>query len=180
MNAYWLAVASAAHVRLGRAGGFMQVCHGKATPLRRIAPGDGVVYYSPTEVFGVKDGFQALTAIGMVRQRDAYQFDMGGGFHPFRRDVDWNEAAETPIAPLLPLLDFSAGKQNWGYQLRFGLLRISVHDFDVIGKAMAINVESMRSKSPADQPRFSLGIAPAGTALKSGRPESARSAPPGL
>ena len=28
--------------------GFMQVSHGKAAPLRRIRPGDGVAYYSPT------------------------------------------------------------------------------------------------------------------------------------
>jgi hypothetical protein len=26
----------------------MQVCHGKAAPLRRVQPGDRVVYYSPT------------------------------------------------------------------------------------------------------------------------------------
>ena len=48
MSANWIAVASAEHVRRGREGGFMQVCHGKAAPLRRIQPGDGVVYYSPT------------------------------------------------------------------------------------------------------------------------------------
>lgn len=33
----WIAVASAEHVRSGRAQGFMQVCHGKAAPLRRLA-----------------------------------------------------------------------------------------------------------------------------------------------
>jgi hypothetical protein len=32
----WIAVASADHVGRGRAPGFMQVCHGKAAPLRRI------------------------------------------------------------------------------------------------------------------------------------------------
>ena len=41
----WIAVASAEHVRLGRAQGFMQVCHGKGGPLRRTAPGDTVIYY---------------------------------------------------------------------------------------------------------------------------------------
>ena len=50
-------------------------------------------------------------------------FDMGGGFRPFRRDVDWAEARETPITPLLGRLDLTAGKPNWGYQLRFGLCR---------------------------------------------------------
>jgi hypothetical protein len=40
----WIAIASAEHVRIGRAQGFMQICHGKATPLRRLSPGDTVAY----------------------------------------------------------------------------------------------------------------------------------------
>ena len=36
---HWIAVASAEHVRLGRTQGFMQVCHGKAAPLRRMRAG---------------------------------------------------------------------------------------------------------------------------------------------
>jgi hypothetical protein len=31
----WIAVASAEHAQRGRSEGFMQVCHGKAAPLRR-------------------------------------------------------------------------------------------------------------------------------------------------
>ena len=37
----WIAVASAEHVALGRKQGFMQVCHGKAPPLRRLRAGFG-------------------------------------------------------------------------------------------------------------------------------------------
>ena len=43
MSRNWLAVASAEHVDIGRNGGFMQVNQGKATPLRRIQPGDRIV-----------------------------------------------------------------------------------------------------------------------------------------
>ena len=50
MSAYWIAVASAEHVRRGRKDGFMQVNHGKPAPLRRVKPGDGIVYYSPTTI----------------------------------------------------------------------------------------------------------------------------------
>jgi hypothetical protein len=78
----WVAVASAAHVRRGRAEGFMQVCHGKAAPLRRVWPGDRVVYYSPTITMGGNDSLRAFTALGRVRQGNAYQHDMGGGFVP--------------------------------------------------------------------------------------------------
>lgn len=139
-KSFWLAVASADHVRRGRREGFMQVSHGKATPLRRIRPGDGVVYYSPSGVYGEKDGLRSFTAIGVVREGEPYRGDMGGGFTPFRRDVDWADASEAPIAPLLDQLELTAGKQNWGYQLRFGLLKIGEADFAVIASAMGANL----------------------------------------
>ena len=133
----WIAVASAEHVRIGRAQGFMQVCHGKQSPLRRLRTGDRVVYYSPSERFGVRLPLQAFTAIGEILDRPPYQVTMEGGFQPFRRDVQWSSAQEAPIAPLLPLLEFSAGRSNWGYQLRFGLFEISAHDMALIAAAMA-------------------------------------------
>jgi hypothetical protein len=136
MSGCWLAVASAEHVRRGREGGFMQVCHGKGGPLRRIKPGDGVTYYSSSATFGQNDGLRAFTAIGKVREGAPYQFDMGGGFVPFRRDVDWAASREAPIRPLLDRLELTAGKANWGYQLRFGLLAISAHDFGAIAEVM--------------------------------------------
>jgi hypothetical protein len=131
MTRSWIAVASAGHVRIGRARGFMQVCHGKGGPLRRISPGDRVAYYSPTEAFGGKDRLQAITAVGVVRPGAPYQADMGDGFRPFRRDVDWHEAAEVPIRPLLGSLAFTR-ETNWGYQLRFGLFEIAHDDMELI------------------------------------------------
>ncbi|CDX55270.1 conserved hypothetical protein [Mesorhizobium plurifarium] len=142
MSACWVAVASAEHVRIGRRDGFMQVNHGKAAPLRRINPGDGIVYYSPSTVLGEKDGLQSFTAIGTVRQEEVYEGVMGGGFTPARRDVDWVDSKEAPIKPLLDRLDFTAGKPNWGYQLRFGLFEIGEHDFRLIGEAMGARLES--------------------------------------
>ncbi|MBB4169275.1 hypothetical protein FHX09_003126 [Rhizobium sp. BK538] len=97
----WIAVASAEHVRIGRAAGFMQVCHGKGGPLRRTAPGDTVIYYSPSEAFRGKDRRQAFTAIGIITDRSPYQAEMFPGFVPWRRDVDWRPTAEVPIRPLL-------------------------------------------------------------------------------
>ena len=105
MTRFWLAVASAQHVRRGRTEGFMQVNHGKAAPLRRIRPGDGIVYYSPSTVLGEKDGLRTFTAIGIVRDGVPYQGVMAGGFEPFRRDVAWSVAGEAPIAPLLGRLE---------------------------------------------------------------------------
>ena len=134
MTKHWIAVASAEHARRGKAG-FMQVNHGKAAPLKRIHPGDGVAYYSPTETFRGKDKLQAFTLVGRVRPGDIYQGEMGD-WVAHRRDVDWADAHDAPIAPLLDQLDFTAGKTNWGYQLRFGLFEISERDFRLIAKAM--------------------------------------------
>ena len=138
----WLAVACAEHVRRGRAGGFLEVNHGKLGPLKRMRPGDGVVYYSPSEKMAVKDGFQSFTAIGRIREGEPYQGFMSAGFQPFRRDVDWLTAAEQPIRPLLEWLDFTQDK-NWGYALRFGVLELSQADCDFL-------LHVMTKKDPQD------------------------------
>ena len=134
--ANWVAVASAEHVAIGRAQGFMQVGHGKGAPLRRLHSGDRIAYYSPVRVFGTKDACQAFTAIGTVRDERVYQGVMAGDFKPFRKDVDWREAAEASIRPLLETLSFTTGKSNWGYVLRFGLLKVTVDDMALIAQAM--------------------------------------------
>ena len=117
----WIAVASAEHVRIGRVKGFMQVCHGKVAPLRRLSPGDCVGYYSPTATFRGKDKLQAFTAIGIVAEGLPYQADMGGGFRPFRRCMNWAQAQEAPIRPLLDRFGFARDGTSWGY--RFRLMR---------------------------------------------------------
>lgn len=114
----------------------MQVCHGKAVPLRRIAPGDRVAYYSPTIEFGGTERLQAFTAVGVVKRGDPYRIDMGGGFCRYRRDVAWVAAHPAPIKPLVEQLTLSAGKRNWGYQFRFGLLAVSDDDMAQIEAAM--------------------------------------------
>lgn len=140
MSKNWIAVASAEHVRLGRSQGFIQVSHGKAAPLRRIQPGDQVVFYSPTEAFRGKDRLRAFTAIGIVKEGEPYRAEMSGGFSPFRRDVAWQTAKETPIEPLLEQLEFTSDKRNWGYQLRFGLFEISDIDMSRIARAMGASL----------------------------------------
>jgi hypothetical protein len=139
MSRNWVAVASAEHVRIGRSNGFMQVCHGKAAPLRRIQPADRVVYYSPTLAFRGRDGLQSFTAIGVVDDGAPYQADMDGGFSPFRRDVDWRAAREAPIKPLVGRLQFTS-RRDWGFQLRFGLFEISGDDMAMIAEAMGASL----------------------------------------
>lgn len=147
MTGAWVAVACAAHVARGVAGGFMQVCHGKAGPLARIRPGDRVAYYSPTAEMGGGAPCRAFTAIGTVCPGDTYRFDMGDGFMPFRRDVDWLDARDAEIRPLLGALDLTRGLKNWGGKFRFGLVRASEADMDRIAAAMGVQFRPSPSSS---------------------------------
>lgn len=137
----WIAVASADHVAIGRAAGFMQVGHGKRAPLMRIHPGDRVAYYSPAQQLGAREPLQAFTAIGVVRDGEPYEFDMGNGF-VFRRDVDFVPAQPAPIRPLLDTLAFAQPRSNWGAKFRYGLFAIDAGDLRVI--ALAMNADPAR------------------------------------
>ena len=133
---YWIIVASKEHVQNGIQAGFAQACHGKAAPLKRMSVGDGVLYYSPTVTFRGQDKCQAFTAIGRVIGESVYLYDMGGGFIPNRRDVEYFASEEVPIRPLIPFLTFIENKQRWGYLFRFGFFEIPQVDFDLIAGHM--------------------------------------------
>jgi hypothetical protein len=135
----WIAVASAEHARRGCAEavrGYMQVCHGKCAPLKRVQPGDRVAYYAPATTMSGNDRLQSFVAIGVVLPGEPYGFDMGGGFVPFRRNVAYVPAREAPIAPLLDHFDFVEDRNRWGYQFRFGLFMVTDADMRCIANAM--------------------------------------------
>lgn len=133
---YWIGVASREHVQGGVAGGFCQLCHGKARPLGRMAPGDWLVYYSPKEIMGRPEPCQAFTALGRIVGTAVYPFAMSKDFVPHRRDVDFLPVTPAPIHPLLPQLDFIRDKRHWGYAFRFGHLEIGAEDFARIAQAL--------------------------------------------
>jgi hypothetical protein len=85
---------------------------------------------------GGTDRLQAFAAIGRVCVGEPYMFDMGGGFRLFRRGIAWASAAPALIRPLLDVLEFTAGRPNWGYTLRFGVLENGARDFALIARAM--------------------------------------------
>ena len=135
----WIAVASAEHARKGceePGHGFMQVCHGKCAPLKRVQPGDRVAYYAPAVTMGGKDRLQSFVSIGVVQPGVPYAFDMGGGFLPFRRDVIYVPAKETPIFPLLDHFEFVDDRARWGYKFSFGLFMVTDADMRLIANAM--------------------------------------------
>ena len=99
---YWIGVVSQNHVEMGVAGGFTQVNHGKAGPLERMAAGDGFVFYSPRTAHPDGEVLQAFTAIGRIEDGPIYQVDLGNGFMPLRRNVEYLAATAAPIRPPHP------------------------------------------------------------------------------
>jgi EVE domain len=135
MTKHWIAIASADHVAIGSAQGFMQVNHGKLAPLKRLSPGDTIIYYSPVQTFRTQAKLQSFTAIGHIAEGEPYIGYMAEGFTRYRRNVTWLPATPTPITPLLNHLEFTKGKTNWGYQMRFGLFEIAETDSTTIARA---------------------------------------------
>ena len=133
---YWIGVASKEHVLHGVEGGFCQLCHGKAQPLKRMKTGDWIIYYSSKEVFQEKTLCQKFTAIGQVIGEDVYEFEMFAGFTPYRRDIRFLQSNDVDIRPLIASLDFIQNKQRWGFPFRYGHFEISESDFTLIAKEM--------------------------------------------
>lgn len=129
---YWMNVASLDHVEKGIEWGIIQSCHGKPGPIKRMHKGDWVIHYSPKEAFGGKTPCQKFTSIGQVADEDIYQYDMGDGFLPWRRKVNYLESCHCPISPMLDDLSFTKGKQSWGFVFRYGFFEILESDFRYI------------------------------------------------
>ncbi len=133
---YWLAVASREHVLRGVSGGFCQVRHGKAVPLRRMSVGDGIAYYSSKERMNEPKPCQRFTAIGQIAGGDIEQAQTTEAFCPSRRPVCYLLCEEASILPLIAALSFIRDKKRWGLPFRFGLLEVSQADFQRIANAM--------------------------------------------
>lgn len=136
MPRYWIGVASRDHVRQAVEGGFCQFSHGSDAAVRRVQPGDGIVYYSPREHMRGGEPVQAFTAIGIVAEGEPERRSGDGGFRPSRRQVTYAKATDAPIRPLLNQLSFTRGKTHWGQTFRRGLLPIEASDFKRIANAM--------------------------------------------
>lgn len=136
---YWLVTASADHVAIGRRDGIVQAGHGKSAPLLKMHPGDGVVIYAPRETYPDGPALQAFTALGRIAGGEPWLGQMGGGFKPWRRAVNWAEVRQAPIRPLLEELDLTRGLSSWGMAFRCGLRSLSAADFARIATAMGVS-----------------------------------------
>lgn len=136
MVKHWVSTISRDHVRAARTGGFTQSGHGKAAGVRRLGAGDWIVFYSPKTSLRGGESLQAFTAIGRVADDEIYQVDMGAGFAPWRRNVNFLDCDEVPIRPLINALSFIQDKQRWGYMFRLGMFEVPPEDFELIKDRM--------------------------------------------
>ena len=143
----WLGVVSRAHVQRGVTGGFAQLCHGKAMPLRRMHRGDWLVYYSPSLEMGGAP-LRAFTAIGQLLDDEVFAYDMGGGFVPFRRRVRYVRAQPVLLDRLKDQLELCA-RPNWGIALRRGHLALAPADLSTIAAAMGATIDDVSREARA-------------------------------
>ncbi len=136
---YWVATISKEHTQRGVNGNFIQVCHGKQAPLKRMKKGDYLLVYSSKQTFEGNEKCQSFTALGQVIDDEVYPFQMSENFKPFRRNIKFIECLETPILPLINELEFIPNKKSWGYPFRFGFFEIKENDFNRITSKMMKN-----------------------------------------
>jgi EVE domain len=140
MTKCWIGVTSREHVLAAVEGGFCQLNHGKEAPLKRMSPGDRIIYYSPREGMRESKPVRAFTAIGKIMNKDPFQVSMPKGFNPFRRHVRYLRGEEAPIEPHLEQLSFTRGKSSSrGLALRRGFFAIDGEDYLTIANAMNVH-----------------------------------------
>lgn len=107
-----------------------------------MSKGDYIIFYSPKT--SLKDGeiLQTFTAIGVVDDDAPSQVEMTPDFHPWRRKVKFLKGGEAAIKPLLEHLSFIKDKSRWGYPFRMGLFEIQEADFELIAKAMNVELDA--------------------------------------
>lgn len=124
---YWLAVISLEHARIAAESGFLQVCHGKAAPLRKTSSGDQFFIYSPKTGMGRGESIMAFTYRGTFDDDSVYQVDQIPGFSPYRKNATFDYSFQTAPIRSIHGMELTANP-NWGLIMRRGFIEISASD----------------------------------------------------
>lgn len=133
---FWVNTVSLDHVEDGIAAGITQADHGADTRLRRLAVGDGIVFYSPRTALHGGTPLQQFTAHAVVTGAEPYRVAMSDDFHPWRLAVRFIVGGRADARPLVERLSFIPDPTHWGYPFRRGLFEIPEADFCTIVEAM--------------------------------------------
>lgn len=136
MARYWIALATRDTAHAAVRHGICLISGGRQGPLRKLAAGDGVVYYSPQEAEN-GEALECFTALGRVSDDAPRQTCWDGApLTPWVRDCDYSAVAETPVRPLLGSLGFVAQPRHWGRTFHRGHMEIAETDFQAIASHM--------------------------------------------
>lgn len=140
---YYINVASKNHCLKGIEGGFIQSCHGKLWPLKKLQPEDKFILYASKIIFGEKASCQEFIAVGSITKDPSYETIINIKNQDqifYRKDVIFEKNLEaTSILLLIENLDFIVNKKNWSYKFLFGFFEISEKDFNLIYNNMKKN-----------------------------------------
>lgn len=140
---FYIGVACKEHVENGVRLGICQFCHGKGGPIRRLKKDDYIIYYSSKVSMESSELYQKFTAIGKMTNEEIYSCDMGHGFIPYRRNVEYLPIKEhVDIRPMIDVLSFIKNKKSWGAVFRYGFFEIDKESFDIISVKMLGHVVS--------------------------------------
>ena len=146
MARYWIGLAERDSVQAAVSNGVCLFSGGKASAVRKLAPGDWILYYSPHES---TDGatLECFTAVGEVVDETPWtqnwtQLCAGGPFwtHGTRpkstqtwvRKCAYDAVGEVSVRPLLSSLSFVSQPRHWGRTFRRGQMEIGAADFFAI------------------------------------------------
>lgn len=140
MRKHWIGVVSLNHIEIGRKDGFIQLCHGKCAPLKKMNVNDLIFIYSPTVELGSKKKYQCFSAIGKMLDNDVKPFMMTEEFMPFRRNVEFlANHKQLSIHDIKDELDFITDKVRYGAKFRFGHFEISKKNALTLWHAMQLD-----------------------------------------
>ncbi|UNE54621.1 EVE domain-containing protein [Bartonella machadoae] len=134
---HWIAVISRTHARLAAEFGFLQVCHGKASPLQKTSKGDEVFIYCPRNEMGTGQILQTIEFQCVFKDNHIYQVEQAPHFIPFRKDVIFNKQAQPVVLKEIEGLKLLK-KPHWGMLARRGFFEITAYDANKIREAMGI------------------------------------------
>ena len=136
MTACCLGIAERIHAELCKEAGVVVLGIDGPSGVRKLNPGDKVVYYSPKTA---PDGevLRSFTSIGEVVGEGEYERDLGAGRLLWVRDAAWAEnPKEVSIYDLLERLSWIKKPKNWGFYMRGSHRQIPFEDYAVIAEAM--------------------------------------------
>ncbi|WP_156851634.1 EVE domain-containing protein [Bartonella refiksaydamii] len=124
---HWIAVISRAHARFAAEFGFLQVCHGKAGPLRKTSKGDEAFIYCPRCEIGTGQVIQTIEFQCIFKDDHIYQVKQAPNFVPFRKDVIFNKQAQSVILKEIQGLEFLTNP-HWGMLAQRDFFEITAYD----------------------------------------------------